>query len=88
MVALDERVIQLGGKFEDLLRRMNNVAEDPFKDLEFRITSVVSRIEIFFGKPYRTGPLNKQFADLKQKVCEVDSKLKNFHSKLDGKIFL
>lgn len=83
---LCKRVKKLAEYLDYLLRRLKKVAGDHIKDLEFEVTSIARKIEMFSKKPYQSGTLKEKTEALTEKVENINSKLEEYHNVLDGNI--
>lgn len=74
--------------FNILKKRLDFINADHVKDLEFEMTSIAKKIEIYFKKPYQSGVgLVSQNENLRGKVRDIEEKLQKFHQILDGNFF-
>nr|XP_022346067.1 uncharacterized protein LOC111138409 isoform X1 [Crassostrea virginica] len=81
---INERVKDIEEDFNILKKRLDFINADHVKDLEFEMTSIAKKIEIYFKKPYQSGVgLVSQNENLRGKVRDIEEKLQKFHQILD-----
>ncbi|XP_078312861.1 uncharacterized protein LOC144619287 [Crassostrea virginica] len=82
---IKERVKDIEEDFNILKKRLDFIDADHLKDLEFDMTSIEKKIEIYFKKSYKSANLLvSQNENLHGKVQDIEVKLQKFHQILDG----
>lgn len=86
-IPIKERVKDVENDLNILKERLKFINADPVKDLEFEITSIAEKMDMYFKKSYKNSFLGSQNRILHSKVDELEVKLQTFHQTLEGNFF-